>query len=142
MVFFSLKMQRRLIQTKVYSKRLYCLERNFFQTIKTGSCKKDFPKYVYQWSNCLSSMFFIPCDRWKMLISFSFIVTQKFGVTAMFLSFLKQAFWKKFEFYICYPHNDITMLLISKVYYILNKIYLSLGIFHSFSLWIVPHFSM
>ena len=39
----------------------------------------------------------------------------RFGTTAMLLRSLKQMFWKKSVFYICYLHNNITTLLIPKV---------------------------
>ena len=45
---------------------------------------------------------------------YKFIVTQKFGTTAILLYSLKQVFWKKFTFYIRYLHNIMTMLLIAK----------------------------
>ena len=38
----------RLIQTKLYYKLFYCLKRNVSQTLKSGSCKKFIPKYVYR----------------------------------------------------------------------------------------------
>ena len=61
-------------------------------------------------------MFFIPYDNWKTLsFLYKFAVTQRFGETVMFLCSLKQVFWKKSAFYIRYLHNEITMLLITKV---------------------------
>ena len=45
-----------------------------------------------------------------------FIVTQRFGETAIMLCSFKQAFWKKTTFYTRYFHNIVTILLIPKVY--------------------------
>ena len=66
--------------------------------------------------NLLQWMLFIPCDNWKTLLLYKFIVTQRFGETAILLCSLKQVFWKKSSFYIHYLHNNITMQLIPKVH--------------------------
>ena len=46
---------------------------------------------------------------------YEFIVTQRFGATAMRLRSLKQVFWLKSAFSIGYIHNNIIMLLVPKV---------------------------
>ena len=46
---------------------------------------------------------------------YKFIVTQKFGTSAMLLHSLRHVSWKKSAFYICCLPNNITMLLIRKV---------------------------
>ena len=63
-------------------------------------------------------MLFIPCHNWKTLILNKFIFTQRFYATIMLLCSLKQVFWIKFVFYVCYFHNNILMLLIN-----FNKFY-------------------
>ena len=47
-----------------------------------------------------------------------FIVNQSLFATAIFLRSLKTVFSKRSVFYLCYPHNNRAMLLITKV---LNK---------------------
>ena len=44
------------------------------------------------------------------------IVTQRFGEIAILLCSLKQVFWKQSAFYIRYLHNNIKMLLMTKVH--------------------------
>ena len=46
---------------------------------------------------------------------YKFVVTQSFGTTSILLHSLKQEFWKKSAFYVCYLHSSITILLILKV---------------------------
>ena len=68
LVFSSLEMQRRLIQTKVYYKLFYCLKRNVSQTFKSSSCKEVFLRCVHHSYNLLLRMFFISYNNWKTLI--------------------------------------------------------------------------
>ena len=73
------------------------LKRNASQTFKSKSCKNVFPKSVYHWYNFVPWMFFIPCDNWNTFFLYKFIITHRFGWTAMLLCSLKQVFWKKFN---------------------------------------------
>ena len=88
-------------------------------------------------------MLFIPCDNWKNYFLYKFIVTQRFGATAKLLRSLKQVFWKKSAFYICYLHDNIALLLIPKIQNkavnILNKIDLLIEYFYTFTLCIMFH---
>ena len=59
-------------------------------------------------------MFFIPNDNFKTLFLYKFLVTLRFGATALLLRSEKQVFWEKSAFYIHYLQNNITMLLIPK----------------------------
>ena len=47
--------------------------------------KKHFPQCVYYWQNLLRSMFFIPCDNWKILYFIQTFVILRYSSTAMFL---------------------------------------------------------
>ena len=107
---------------------LLCLKRNVSQTLTSSSCKKIFPKCVYQLAICFNEcfLFCVITGRHSFFI-YKLTVTQKFGATAILLHSLKQVFWSYFL--------DV-----------LNKIYFLIAIFHSFSLWMfqlnVPHFSL
>ena len=100
-------------QSILQSSLLY-LKRNVSQIFKC-SRKKVFLKCVHHWYNLLRRMFFIPYDNQKSLFFIQVNVTKKFSTTAMLLHSLKQVFWKKSAFFICYLQNNITMLLIPKV---------------------------
>ena len=65
-----------------------CLKWSISQTFKSNRCKKVFPGCVYHWYNLLGWMFFIPCDDWKTFYLRKSIFIQRFGKTAMLLSFL------------------------------------------------------
>ena len=66
LVFSSLEIQRRLIQTKLYYHfLLLCLKRNVSQTFKSSNCNKLFAKFLCYWYSLLWWMFFILCDNWK-----------------------------------------------------------------------------
>ena len=117
LVFFSLEMQRRLGQTKVYYKLCYSVwKETSHKLLKSSSRKKVFPKCVHHWYVLLRWVLFIPCDNWKTLFLYKFLVTQQFGETAIILCSLKQVFWKKSAFYTRYLHGNIAMLLIPKVH--------------------------
>ena len=95
------------------------LKGNVSQTFESSSCKKRFPKCVCYWYNVLWWMSFIPCDNWKTLLFLhKFIVNQSLFATAIFLRSLKTVFWKRSVFYFYYSHNNVVILLITKV---LNK---------------------
>ena len=68
------------------------LRRNVSQTLKSSSWKKVFPKCVYHGYDLLRWIFFIPYDNWKIF----------FFIQILFLQ-------------IHILHNNITMLLITKV---------------------------
>ena len=65
-VFFSVEIQRRLVQTKLYFQFFtLCLKRNISQTSKVAAAKNFFPS-VYMLLVKLASMnVFIPCDDLK-----------------------------------------------------------------------------
>ena len=112
MVFFSLEMESRLLQTKICYKLCYSVWKETSHKPKSSSCKKVFPKCVYHWYNLLRWMVFIPFDNWRHYLLYKFIVTQRFGETAMMLCSLKQVLWKKPVLYIRYLDNNTAMLLI------------------------------
>ena len=73
--------------------------RNVSQTFKSSNCKKVLTKGVYHWYNLLRWCFLFHVMIGKHFL-YKFIVTQRFGETAMFLCSLKLVFWKKSAFYI------------------------------------------
>ena len=69
MVLFSLEMENRLIQTKVYYKRYSVWKETSHKPLKVTTAKSSFPvcKSLIQ----LASMnAFIPCDNWRHYIFF------------------------------------------------------------------------
>ena len=88
---------------------LICCKINVSRTFKSSSCKKLFSKLVYHWHNLFRWIFFI------QTVSFTQIVTQRLGATAMLLRSFKQVFWKKSVFYVRCLNNNITMMLIAKI---------------------------
>ena len=87
--FFTLKMQRRLVQTKVQF--LLCLKRNNWQN---SSCEKPLLQFVGYWYNLLHWMFFILCDSWKALFFLKVCCYNGFFLTVMLLLSLKKLFKK------------------------------------------------
>ena len=95
---------------------LLCLNKNVWQTFKSSSCKKVFPKCVYHWYNLLRWMFFVPCDNWKTFFIQIYCYPEVW-FNGHVLHSLEQVFWKNFTVHIRYLHNNITILLIPKVQY-------------------------
>ena len=113
-VFFSVEIQRRLAQTKLYFQFFtLCLKRNISQTSKVAAAKNFFPS-VYMLLVKLASMnVFIPCDDLKNYFLKKFIFTQSIFAIAMLLSSLKQLFWKKSVFCIRYLYNNTKDVLLA-----------------------------
>ena len=114
LVFYSLEMHKRLIQANSHYIFLPCLKTNVSQTFESNRCKKLFSKCVCYWYSLLWWVFFTPCDSQKTLCFIRIYFTQRIFATAMLLRSLKQVFWKRSLFYVCYLHNNIKMLLIPK----------------------------
>ena len=116
MIFSSLKMQRRLTQTKVYYKHFYSAwKETSHKPLKVAATKKSFSKVYISLIQLASTCFLFHVITGRHHFSHKFIVTQRFSTSPMLLRFLEQVFWKKSAFYIRYLHNNITMLLIRKV---------------------------
>ena len=110
---FFLEIQRRPIQTKLYYKFFYSVLKE--KNISQSSCKKVFPKCMLLIQLASSNVFLFHVIIGRNYFLYKFIINQKHITTAMLLLSLKQAFWKKSLFYVCYLHNNIRMLLIPKV---------------------------
>ena len=112
-------MQRRLVQTKVYYKLSYSVWKETpHKPLKAATAKKYFPSVYIIDTTCFDECFLFRVITGIHFL-YKFIVTQRFGETAMLLCSSKQVFWKKSAFYIRYLRNNITMLLIPKVH---NKV--------------------
>ena len=128
MVFFSLEMQRRLVQTKVYYKLSYSVWKetshkrltNFF--FKSSSCKKGFLGYVYHWYNLLRWILFVPCDNWKTLFFYTNLLLPIVLVNRYVAVSIETSVLKEVRILYRYLHNNIKMLLILKVH---NKAFMS-----------------
>ena len=69
LVFSSLVIQRRLLQTKVYYKFSTLSERKRYTNLQQQQLQKNyFPSVYVNWYNLLRQMFFIPCNNWKTLL--------------------------------------------------------------------------
>ena len=109
MVFFSLKIQRRLWQTRVYCNFFYCLKRSVSQTFKNIGTGKMFSPLCMLLAQLALINVFIPCDNWKIFF-FSkkqLVFTVRFfqPPCSFFLS-LNQVNWKNSVFcFFFYLHN-------------------------------------
>ena len=123
MVFSSLEMQRRLVITKVYYKPFYSVwKRMPHKSLKVAAAKKSFSSVYIIMESLIhviidttgfeECLFFLVISG-RHYFSYKLIVTQRFGTTTVLLRSLKQVFWNKSAFYICYFHNNIKMLLIT-----------------------------
>ena len=95
---------------------LLYLKRNVSQAFRSSNCKKVFSKCVYIWYNFPQWMFFTSCDNWETLFFIQIYRYAKNWYNCHVTAFLKQMFWKKSAFCICYLHNNITGLLIAKAH--------------------------
>ena len=77
---------------------LLCLKRNVSHTSKSSSCHKSFPSVYIIATTCFNECFLFRVITGRHYFLYKFIVTQKFGETAMLLCSLKQVFWKKSAF--------------------------------------------
>ena len=109
LVFFSLEILRSLVQTKVYYKLCYSVwKETSHKPLKVA--KKSFQSVYIIDTTCFDECFLFYVTTGRHYFLYKFIVTQRFGKTAMLLCSLKQMLWKKSAFYICYLHNNIKML--------------------------------
>ena len=105
-----------LIQTKVYCKLFYCLKKKTsHKPLKVATAKRSFSSVYIIHTTCFDECFLFHVIIGRHYFLYKFIVTKRFGTIAILLHSLRQVFWKKSAFYICYLHNNITMLLILKV---------------------------
>ena len=113
LVFSSLEIKRRHIQTKVYYQLFYSVWKEAsYKPWKVALAKKSFPSEYIMDTNCFDECFLFRVITGRNYFLYKLIVTHRFGVTVMLLRSLKQVFWKKSVFYVHYLHNNIAMLLI------------------------------
>ena len=137
MVIFSLEIQRRLVQTKVYNKRCYSIgKETSHKLLKVATTKKSFPSVYIIDATCFDECILLPVKAGTYIL-YKFIVIRKFSETAMLLCSLKQVFWKKPWFYIRYLHNTADTKGSQQRFYFLN---LLIAFFSSFSLWMLHIF--
>ena len=79
LVFFSLEMQKKLVQTKFY-----------YKPIRVAAAKKSFLMYMYIIdTTCFDERFLFYVITRRHYFLYKFIVTQRFGETTMLLRSLK-----------------------------------------------------
>ena len=94
--FFYLRMQRRLMQTKVYHKRFYSIWKEASHKLLKVAAVKKYSSSVYIVnSNCFDKCFLFHVITRKHYFLYKFVVTQRFSTIAMLLRSLRQVFWKK-----------------------------------------------
>ena len=111
------KKSKRFIQTKAYYKRYYSIwKETSHKPLEVAIAKKSFPSACTFDTTSLNECFLLHVITGRHYFLYKFIVTQRIGTTVMLLRSLKQMFWKKSAFCICYLHNNITGLLIPKAH--------------------------
>ena len=91
LVFFSLKIQRRLWQTRVYCNFFYCLKRNVSQTFKNIGTGKMFSPLCMLLAQLALINVFIPCDNWKIFKKTACLYSKVFSTAMFFLSFFESS---------------------------------------------------
>ena len=90
LVFSSIDMQRRFIQTKLYHKFfLLCLKKSLSQTFESSSCKTLPPKCQCFWCSLLLWIFFIPCYNCKAIFFIQIFCYPEVFITVVLLGSLK-----------------------------------------------------
>ena len=98
------------MQTKVCYKLYYSAWNEMsHKTLKVAAAKKSFLKYIID-KICFDESFLFRVIIGRYYFLSKFIITQRFGETAM------KVFWKKSAFYIRYLHSNTTMLLVLSQY--------------------------
>ena len=117
-MLFSRKAKKTRTDQSILQAFLLCLKRNVYKHLKLAAAKKSFPSVYIINKTCFDECFLVHVflvHNWKTLFFNKFSVTQRFGAIAMFLNALQQVLWKRSAFYVCYLHNNTSMLLIPKV---------------------------
>lgn len=112
MIFFSLQMQRRFIQSKLYYKFFYSAWKETSHKPLKLAVAKTFSQSVCCWYSLLRWIFFIPCSNWKTLFLYKFIVTPRLFTTTT------SVFYVRFllnNIEIRYLLNNIVILLILRI---------------------------
>ena len=119
LVFFSLKIQRRLWQTRVYCNFFYCLKRNVSQTFRNIGTGKMFSPLCMLLAQLALINVFIPCDNWKIFFFFkktACLYSKVFSTAMFFLSFFEASELKELRILSFF----ISTILISKLKYNAN----------------------
>ena len=132
MIFSSIEMERRSIQTNADYKIVYSVWKETSHKPLTVVA----PKISFTNVCTIDTIYFDECFLFHMItgrhcLLYKFIVTRRFGTTAMLLRCFK-VFWKKSAFFIRYVHNNTTMLLRPKFQ---NKTSTSWIFFKKFICW-------
>ena len=111
------KNQKRFLQAKAYYTRYYSIwKETSHKPLEVAITKKSFPSVCTIDATCINECFLLHLITVRHHLLYKFIVTQRIGTTVMLLRSLKQMFWKKSAFCVCYLHNNITGLLIPKAH--------------------------
>ena len=112
LVFFSRNTKKTHTDQIILQIFLLCLKR---KKRLTRQLQKSFSQVYVTDTACFKECFLFHMILGRNYFLYKFIIAQKYFTTAMLLRSLKQAFWKKSVFYVCYLHNNIRLLLIPKI---------------------------
>ena len=116
LVFSSLEMQRRVIQIKTHDKLFYSVwKESSHKPLKVAAAKNYFPGVYIIDITCFNKCFLFHVITWRQYFLCKLIVPQWFWCNRHVAAFFKTSVLKKSIFYIRYFHNNIAMLLTSKV---------------------------
>ena len=108
LVFSSLEMQRRFMQTKWYYKLFYYVwTETSHKTLKVAAAKYSFLSVYTTDTTCFDDCFLFYVITEKHYLNINVIVTKRFGTIATLLRSLRKMSWKKSAFHIHYLHNNI-----------------------------------
>ena len=112
LVFFSRNTKKTHTDQIILQIFLLCLKR---KKRLTRQLQKSFSQVYVTDTACFKECFLFHMILERNYFLYKFIIAQKYFTTAMLLRSLKQAFWKKSVFNVCYLHNNIRLLLIPKI---------------------------
>ena len=112
LVFFSRNTKKTHTDQIILQIFLLCLKR---KKRLTRQLQKSFSQVYVTDTVCFKECFLFHMILERNYFLYKFIIAQKYFTTAMLLRSLKQAFWKKSVFNVCYLHNNIRLLLIPKI---------------------------
>ena len=93
MVFFSLEMQIRLVQSEVYCRIFYSETKRLTKPLKAAAAKKSSPSvYIKRDKTCLDECFLFHVITGGYYFLYKFTVTQNVGEAVILLCSLKQVF--------------------------------------------------
>ena len=85
-IFLYLEMRRRLIQIKAYYKLFYSIwKETSHKPLKVAAAKKYFPSVYITDTTCFNECFLFHMITGRHYFLYKFIITQRFGTTAMLM---------------------------------------------------------